>query len=190
MNLFKKKIKMLENETIKQEQRKNKKKRWLVLIGFLIVIGFFSKFVFQFPIVFGASMEPTLEDEDILMINKLNYHSSKDVKRYDIVVFKNHKNHCYLIKRIYGLPGETIQIDENENIIIDGKIIDDKYGSGKTEPGRAVLSITLKENEFFVLGDNREFSDDSRTEWVGNVKYKDITGKITRRIYPNPIKFE
>lgn len=190
MNLFKKKSKFIEHPDTIKERKKDKRKRWLILLAFVIFMGFFSKYVLQFPIVFGASMEPTLQDQDILMINKFAYQESEDVQRNDIIVFKNHEKNCYLIKRVYGLPGETVRIDQDGNIFINDKMIEDSYGMGNTEPGQALFAITLKTDEFFVLGDNRENSDDSRTEWVGVVNLDDIDGKITHRLYPNYTSFE
>ena len=190
MNLFKKKSKFIENPTVVLERKRAARKRWLGLLAFIIFMGIFSKHVLQFPIVFGASMEPTFHDQDILMINKFAYQDVEDVDRYDIIVFKNHEKNCYLIKRVYGLPGEKVRIDSDGNILINEQKIEDPYGLGKTEQGKAIYSITLENDEFFVLGDNRENSDDSRVEWVGKVEFEDIDGVITRRLFPNAIKFE
>lgn len=152
----------------------------VLCISILVVV-----FVIQRTVVEGSSMNPTLSNGDNLIVNKITYKFS-DPKRYDIVVFPyQHKKHTYYIKRIIGLPGETIQIDHEGNIYINGEILDEDYGKEVIlDPGRASEPITLGSDEYFVMGDNRNDSSDSRDYMVGNVKKKDFIGKIWIRVYP------
>ena len=145
----------------------------------------FIHFVAQRTEVNGRSMEPTLEDQDSLIVDKISYHFT-DPKRYDIIVFPfEYEDHTYFIKRIIGLPGETIQIDNSGKIYIDGKVLDDTHGKEViVDPGRAIDPITLVNDEYFVMGDNSNNSMDSRDPQVGNIKRKDLIGKAWVRIYP------
>lgn len=144
-------------------------------------------FVGQRTEVNGASMEPTLSDEDNLIVDKITYRFH-DPERFDIIVFPyKFKEKTYFIKRIIGLPGETVQIDEEGKIYINGEVLNESYGREVIQPehiGRASEPITLGENEYFVLGDNRNNSTDSRQADVGNIKRDDIIGRAWIRIWP------
>lgn len=150
------------------------------LISVLIVI-----FIAQRTVVEGTSMNPTLNNGDNLIVSKIAYRFS-DPKRFDVVVFPyQHKKHTYYIKRVIGLPGETVYIDENGTIYINGEVLEEDYGNAVIlDPGRAKEPITLGEDEYFVMGDNRNNSSDSRDNMVGNIKKKDLLGKAWLRIYP------
>ena len=146
----------------------------------------FIHFVAQRTEVNGRSMEPTLEDQDSLIVDKISYHFT-DPKRYDIIVFPfEYEDHTYFIKRIIGLPGETVQIDTSGNIYINGKVLkDDVYGKEViADPGRAVEPVKLGADEYFVMGDNRNNSMDSRDPQVGSIKRKDLIGRAWVRVYP------
>ena len=118
-------------------------------------------FVGQRREVEGASMENTLHNGDNLIVDKLSYRFH-DPERFDIILFPfQYQDNTYYIKRIIGLPGETVQIN-----------------------GRAEEPIELGEDEYFVMGDNRNNSSDSRTDVVGNIKREDIIGKAWLRIWP------
>lgn len=155
-----------------------------LLIVLVITLGV-VKFVGERTRVNGDSMESTLSDGDNLIVNKVTYRFS-DPKRFDIVVFPfKYANQTYYIKRIIGLPGETIRIDNQGNIYINGEILKESYGTEVIrEPGLAAEEITLGEDEYFVLGDNRNKSVDSRDPSVGTVKKSSIIGKAWLRIYP------
>lgn len=135
--------------------------------------------------VLGSSMETTLSENDNLIVDKITYRFS-DPKRFDIIVFPfQYATHTYYIKRIIGLPGETVQIDEDGNIYINGEILEESYGREIIQnPGRAVEPIQLGDDEYFVLGDNRNNSSDSRDPSVGNIKREDIIGRAWLRIWP------
>ena len=158
------------------------------LLYLVVIFGLtflFITFVAQRTEVSGSSMEPTLQDGDSLLVDKLSYRF-KDPKRFDIVIFPyQYGTGQYFIKRVIGLPGEKVRVDYDGNIYIDGVILDENYGAEVIrDPGRAETEITLGPGEFFVMGDNRNHSMDSRDLSVGNIKKADILGKAFVRIYP------
>lgn len=156
---------------------------WLVAV--VALSWFLITFVAQRTDVNGSSMYPTLEDGDQLITDKLTYHF-RDPERFDIVIFPyQHAANTYFIKRVIGLPGETVRIDEQGNIYINGEVLEENYGYEPiTYAGLAAEEITLGEDEYFVLGDNRTVSEDSRYPDVGNIKRSDIIGRAFVRIYP------
>ncbi len=145
----------------------------------------FITFVGQRTEVQGSSMEATLSNGDQLIVDKISYRF-RDPKRYDIIVFPfRYEDNTFYIKRIIGLPGETIQIDGEGNIWINGEILEESYGREMIrDPGLAAEPITLGEDEYFVMGDNRNNSSDSRVEAVGNIHRNEIIGRAFIRIWP------
>ncbi len=135
--------------------------------------------------VSGGSMESTLSNEDHLLVDKISYRFH-DPERFDIIVFPfQYDKETYYIKRIIGMPGETVRIDEEGNIYIDEELLEEDYGREVIEnPGRAVEPITLGDDEYFVMGDNRNNSSDSRDPSVGNIHRDDIIGRAFIRIWP------
>ena len=133
----------------------------------------------------GSSMEPMLSNGDNLIVDKISYRF-RDPERYDIIVFPfQYEDNTFYIKRIIGLPGETVQIDEEGNIYIDGEILDEHYGKEVIQnPGLAAEEIQLADDEYFVMGDNRNNSTDSRSPTVGEIKRRDIIGRAWVRIWP------
>jgi signal peptidase I len=159
---------------------------WLLYI--LIIIGLtylIITFVGQRTRVSGSSMETTLSNGDNLIVDKLTYHF-KEPKRYDIIVFPyKYEENTYYIKRIIGLPGETVQVIDGYTYINGEQLAGDIYGAEVMESaGIAAEPITLGEDEYFVLGDNRNHSSDSRDPSVGILKRKDLMGRAWIRIYP------
>ena len=142
-------------------------------------------FVGQRTQVVGQSMENTLNNDDNLIVDKLTYRFNEP-KRFDIVVFPyRYEKDTYYIKRIIGLPGETVFIDEEGNIFIDEELLQEDYGKETIlDAGRAYEPITLGEDEYFVMGDNRNNSQDSRDPAVGNISGEDIIGRAWVRIWP------
>jgi signal peptidase I len=134
----------------------------------------------------GPSMNDTLQDEDRLLINKFSYRF-RELDRYDIVVFKYaYDTETDYIKRVIGLPGETVRIDEFGNIYINDELLEEDYGKEvMVDPGIAAKGVTLEANEYFVLGDNRNNSSDSRSPDVGVVSKKQIRGTAWLRLSPN-----
>ena len=154
--------------------------KWLVdlsvVIGAAIFIGVFLGEQFS---VTGFSMEPTLTNMDEVFIDKLLYHF-KEPKRDDIIVFLPKSDaETYYVKRIVALPGETVQI-KNGILYLNGEA---QVSSEKIlNEGRAKEEIVLGEDEYFVLGDNRNNSEDSRSDGVGNVKRSNIIGKVWLKV--------
>ena len=159
---------------------------WILYI--LIIIGLtylIITFVGQRTRVSGSSMETTLHNGDNLIVDKLSYRF-RDPKRYDIIVFPyKYEENTYYIKRIIGMPGETLQIKDGY-VYIDGeKLTSDIYGNELIEdPQTAEDPVTLGEDEYFVMGDNRNHSMDSRDPGVGVLTRKDLIGRAWVRIYP------
>ena len=129
-------------------------------------------------------MESTLHTGDNLIVDKLSYHF-REPERYEIIVFPyRHEENTYYIKRIVGLPGDTVQIKEGY-LYINGERSDEDYGLERmVSAGIASEEIHLEEDEYFVLGDNRNNSRDSRDPSVGNIKEDQIVGKAFIRIWP------
>lgn len=157
----------------------------LYLLVVLVLTFLVVTYVGQRTKVIGSSMEPMLSDGDNLIVDKISYRF-EDPKRFDIIVFPfRYAEKTYYIKRIIGLPGETIYIDEDGVIYIDGEVLTESYGKEViADPGRAYEPITLGEDEYFVMGDNRNNSSDSRDPVVGNIHRDEFIGKAWMRIWP------
>ena len=168
--------------------------KWIVDITMVVCLSFIlATYMLGKTMVVGHSMEPTLENDDSLLVDKVSY-CFRQPERYDVIVFEPAIANVskYYVKRIVGLPGETIQIIDGvvyingeplENDVIYSFGLKDEDGK-PVEPekiynaGLAEKPITLGYDEYFVLGDNRNNSEDSRFSNVGNVKYSAIIGRI------------
>ena len=123
-----------------------------------------------------------IKDGDELIVEQVSYYFH-DPERYDVIVFPTSTHNSY-IKRIIGLPGETVQIMDGK-IYINGNMLTESYGRDPIEdPGLAADPIYLAGDEYFVLGDNRNASVDSRSSEVGLIKKDKIIGKAWLRFYP------
>lgn len=154
-------------------------------IGVIIGLTYFIvTYVGMRTCVSGKSMRPTLEDGDNLVVDKLSYRF-REPKRYEVIVFPyKYEENTFFIKRIIGLPGETIQVKDGY-VYIDGELLGEDYGAEVMEDaGIAQEPITLGEDEYFVLGDNRNHSTDSRMPNVGVLKREDLVGRAWVRIWP------
>lgn len=165
---------------------------FIVYIGIVFLLTYLViHYIGQRTQVSGSSMEATLSDGDNLIVDKISYRFH-DPERYDIIVFPyKYEKNTYYIKRIIGLPGEVVQIDEDGTIYVDGEVLEESYGREVIlDPGEAEEPIALGEDEYFVLGDNRNASSDSRDPSVGNILGEDIVGRAWVRIYPfNKMEF-
>lgn len=158
---------------------------WIIYIAVIVGITFLIvTYVGHRTRVQGQSMEPTLHNEDNLLIDKISYRF-REPKRYEIIVFPyKHEEDTYYIKRIIGLPGEKIQIVDGK-VYINDKPLGEHYGKEEMlEGGIAENKIQLGDDEYFVLGDNRNNSSDSRDPSVGVLKREDILGRAWVRIWP------
>lgn len=142
-------------------------------------------FLGQRTSVIGSSMEPTLSGGDNLIVDKITYRF-REPERFDIIVFPyQYTKNTYYIKRIIGLPGEKVRIDDEGRIYINGEVLKESYGKETiVDAGLAAEEITLGNDEYFVMGDNRNDSADSRFVSVGNIKRQNIMGRAWLRIYP------
>lgn len=151
--------------------------RWILDI--VVVMGiavFLTTYMGEQMIVTGFSMAPILSNNEKILIDKLSYHFS-DPERFDIVIFRNREEEKYFLKRIIALPGETVCI-RNGGVMVNGEYLKEEIETEAIlNPGLAAAEIVLGEEEYFLLGDNRNNSEDSRFDTVGNVKRGDIIGK-------------
>ena len=160
-----------------------------LLVGGAVAV--FLAFVLVFSIgmrtsVIGDSMEPSLHNGQEILMNRILYRISMP-KRGDVIVFlpNGNQNTHFYVKRVVGLPGETVQITGEGTIYIDGEVLEEGYGREVIrDPGNAYSPVTLGEDEYFVLGDNRNNSSDSRSSSVGLIHRKDIIGRAWVRIWP------
>jgi signal peptidase I len=156
---------------------------YIVLVLFTAYL--INHFIIQRTKVIGVSMETTLYEDDSLLVDRLSYRFRKP-KRFDIIVFPMDENNVYYIKRIIGMPGETVQIRDG-NIYINNELLKENFGKESINigyEGVALEPIVVGEDEYFVLGDNRNHSTDSRDETVGNIPRDIIIGKAWLRLWP------
>ena len=164
-------------ELNKKETNKTTKSTFKDIIIYILIIFailLFKKYVISPIRVNGESMMNTLHDVDIMIMNSINYRFS-EIKRYDIVIIDEGQE--LIIKRVIGLPGDTVKCVNNK-LYINGKRVKDKYASSKTSD----FSVDVGNGEYFVLGDNRSNSMDSRV--FGTFKKKEIIGKTSLTIFP------
>lgn len=156
------------------------KKNILPYLIIIIVVVIIRTFFFSPIRVNGTSMDNTLEDGDIMILNKISLKNGID--RFDIVVVKpddsDKINAKYIIKRVIGLPGESVAYIDG-HLYINEKKVEDKYALSRMND---FTPITLSDDEYFVLGDNRAVSNDSRN--IGPVKKDTIKGKANLIIFP------
>ena len=171
----------------KKEKSKPNIKKNLIAFGICVVIAIvialiITNFVASHTKVEGNSMESTLENGDDIIVEKFSY-LTNNPERYEIIVFRESESVNY-IKRVIALQGETIQITEGK-IYINERAIFDAYGNAKMEDGGiAEKPLKLGQDEYFVLGDNRNASKDSRDKAVGVIKRDQIIGKAWLRVLP------
>ena len=155
------------------------------IVDLIVVIAFACYLVYSVGSrveVSGSSMNPVLNSGDVVLINRIVYDLGMP-SRYDIAVFEK-ENSSLNMKRIIGLPGETVQIKDNL-VYINGKPLDADDALGQaTIAGIAEFPIDLGVDEYFLLGDNRESSEDSRFSGIGTIKREQLTGKVWFKFQP------
>ncbi len=154
----------------------------------VIVMGctyVFVNYAVQRTQIEGDSMQTMLSDGDQVLVDKLTYRF-REPQRYDMIAFPyRYEQDTFYVKRIIGLPGEKIRIDAQGTIFINDEALEEHYGTEAiSHPGFASVPKILAEDEYFVLGDNRNNSEDSRFASVGYVRRSEIVGKVFFRIYP------
>ena len=187
---MKKIAKEQEKEKRLQEQTERDKELrevlgWILYIAIVICATYLIvTYVGQRTKVSGDSMQATLQDGDNLIVDKISYRF-REPKRYEVIVFPyRYAEDTYYIKRIIGLPGETVQIIDGY-VYINGDKLDEHYGlEVMNNPGNAAEPITLGADEYFVLGDNRNQSADSRETNVGVLHRDELIGRAWVRIWP------
>ena len=152
---------------------------WMLEIAIVLAIAFVFVYYIGFRTsVVGQSMAPTLENKQEILVNRFIY-SISDPKPNDIVVFLpngNEKAHYY-VKRVIGVPGDTVQIKDGA-VYVNGELFEEKVETAAIlDAELASEKIVLEEDEYFVLGDNRNNSEDSRYANIGNVKKEYMIGK-------------
>lgn len=159
---------------------------WIIEIALVIFAAYLIiEYAVEKTTMMGVSMNTTLNDGDKIIVNKLAY-LRREPERYDVIVFSQSKSgHGYYnIKRVIGLPGETVEIVNGEVYINGVKLQEELEVEAMRVAGLADEAILLGENEFFVLGDNRNYSEDSRFANIGIVVKNDIIGKAWLRLEP------
>lgn len=160
--------------------------RWAISILVVVILAYsIVTFGVQSVTMIGQSMDPALTNQDIVLINKQAY-TFDEPKRYDIVAFKLKEDTegYFNIKRIIGLPGDKVQI-KNGHIFINGDVVKDlPFDDLIMTEGLAVDEVTLGEDEYFLMGDNCNNSEDSRYVNIGNISIKEISGKVFFRVSP------
>lgn len=161
-----------------------------IVIIMTIATLILTKWICSFTVVEGESMMPNIKNNERLLLDHITYKIGNDIDRYDIVVFKPKFDKCCYIKRVIGLPGETIRIEptlynlhgsveKKYAIYINNKkLTDDIYHLENELYNGTNGTITLAEDEYFVLGDNRNNSEDSRSDLVGKVNISTIEGVV------------
>ncbi len=144
-----------------------------ILIAFCVIYCRFYK-------TEGTSMEPTIQEGNRLLMIK-----NRTINRGDIIVF--HTESKDAIKRVIAIPGDKVEITEKGIVIVNGEELKEKYIKGTTDPGEQTYPLTIKEGCYFVLGDNRDDSLDSRFLSIDTIKEDEIIGKVVASIYPPKI---
>ena len=173
----------MELYQIEETNRLRRIINWIVDLVVVLSLAWLVVYEFGAQIqIVGQSMTPELRGGDVVLMDRLTYVFEEPL-RFDVVVFER-EDHKDNVKRIIGLPGETVQI-QSGYIYIDGQYLEaDRELNQVSLAGMAQSPITLAEDEYFLLGDNRDGSEDSRFANIGNVKREQIRGKVWLRLVP------
>ncbi len=155
----------------------------IFLLIVLVIVYLIVNLIMVKAVVEGDSMEPVLSDGDVVLCNKFTY-SFNPPERYDIAVVPA-KDGTHIVKRVIGLPGDDMTINNFGKVVVNDKTLDSDPGIGIImDKGCLKDELTLETEEFFVMGDNRNSSIDSRSDKVGIIKRSQFIGKAVLRIYP------
>ena len=166
----------LKERAIKEKRSDNVFLLWIaILITFMLTVLVLSTYVYVNVHVEGSSMQPTLYTNDFLVANKY-----KKIKHGSIIVIKDEMPDSdeWLIKRVIAMEGDKVEI-KNGSVYVNGKMLDEPYAKGKTDCFFWIGEKIIGKDEFFYLGDNREYSSDSRSLGYGTCKKKQIVGVVT-----------
>ncbi len=164
------------------KEKKSKIVENLNLVIACVVVFFGVRYFIAVPVsASGQSMSPTIANNDTIIVSKLNY-IFKEPEQNDIIIFPYEENSVY-IKRIIGEPGDTIDMIDGI-LYLNGEVYEDAFSKKLTSCGDREYPVILGDEEYYVLGDNREISKDSRYSSVGNVSKEDILGKSVFILYP------
>lgn len=187
-----KKVEIVSEEAMPSEKSNFSKSRLSVLLEllrsafYILTIAFLIRYFLVQPfIVEGSSMEPNFLNQEYLLVSKVSY-QLKEPKRGDVIVFRPVESpYLNYIKRVIGLPGETVEI-KNGKVWIDKEELKEDYlpRDVKTliSSGTKTITVKLKEDQYFVLGDNRQFSKDSRE--IGAIPRVNIVGPAWMIVFP------
>lgn len=153
---------------------------WVASILIAVVVALLLRnYVITFVRVDGSSMVPTLTNNDRLIVIRLGYKPQAG----DIIILNPSTGRAPYVKRVIGMPGQTVKITETGDVYVDGEKLDEPYTNTKTNIVSA-SEYTVPENCVFVMGDNRMHSHDSRSEDVSFIPYKNVLGKVVCRVWP------
>lgn len=170
----------LLGESMKKQRIKSYVKMLYPYVIVILLVVLVRSFLVTPALVDGSSMVPTLNDNNVIMLNKLDY-KLNEIKRFDVVVVKY--NNKKLVKRVIGLPGEHVEYKDGA-LYIDGFITSEEFEHGDTTNFKLenLGYLTIPGDKYFVVGDNRENSSDSRT--IGLIEKDKILGSVFYRIFP------
>lgn len=166
----------------KQAQQSNgsEAREWVISIGVAVALAIIIKlFLFDFVVVQGSSMYPTLHNNDRLIINKIEYETGDP--KYGQIVILRHTKGVDFVKRVIGKGGDTISVKDN-TVYRNGKALDEPYVN--SVPYDDFPEVTVPKGKYFVMGDNRANSLDSRYAEVGFISKKDMIGHVVFRFWP------
>ena len=181
----------MEAEVSSKKKNGNKEiKEWLISLAIVLLVAFLLRyFAIGTLVVKGISMEPTFYHGNVIAVNKLTYKVSEP-KRGDVIICSySDVEDELIIKRVIALPGETIDFMPNDSgkydVLINGDVIEENYTKeGTGFYGDMEYPYTVPEDCYFVMGDNRDNSTDSRWESIGSIKKEQIVGKKLIKIWP------